>query len=183
MHRQLPSLDVLGAPRPHKGLFPIGQIDPEVSYDFLCDVILNIEQVRCNSIVPIGPDMAPVGGIEELRGNAQAVAASSNTPFKDEANTQLRHSSHDDFVKDLARVWSHLKKRADEIDLYARFGTINSVKSDARELIRSSLEESGDWELVSTRLARTASSGKWQADQMQLDSNPAEEFDFHAVAT
>jgi len=98
------------------------------------------------------------------------------------ADTQLRHSSHDDFAKDLARVWSHLQKRADHIDLYVRFGTINSVKSDARELFRASLEESGGWKLVSTRRARTASNGKRQADQMQPDSSAAEEYDFHAAA-
>ena len=99
-----------------------------------------------------------------------------------EASTQLRHCSHDDFILDLARVWSHLKKRADKIDLYVRFGTIPSVKSDARELFKASLEESGDWELVSTRRARTASNGRRQADQMHPDSSSAEEFDFHAVA-
>ena len=96
--------------------------------------------------------------------------------------SQLRHRSHDDFVLDLARVWSHLKKRADKIDLYVRFGTIPSVKSDARELFRASLEESRDWKLVSTRRARTASDGKRQADQMHSNSSPAEEFDFHAVS-
>ena len=99
-----------------------------------------------------------------------------------EADTQLRHSSHDDFVHDLARVWSHLKKRADHIDLYVRFGTINSVRSDALELFKASLEESGEWNLVSTRRAKTASNGKRQADQMQPDSSAAQEFDFHAVA-
>jgi len=99
-----------------------------------------------------------------------------------QADTQLRHSCHFDFVEDLARVWSHLRNRADKIDLYVRFGTINSVKSDARMLFRASLEESGCWKLVSTRCARTASSGKRQADQMKLSSPPAKEYDFHAVA-
>ena len=98
-----------------------------------------------------------------------------------EACTQLRHCSHDDFVVDLARVWSHLKKRAHTIDLYVRFGTIPSIKSDAQELFKTSLRESGDWKLVSTRRASTASNGKRQADQMQRDSSAAEEFDFHAV--
>ncbi len=100
-----------------------------------------------------------------------------------DADTQVRHSSHDDFAKDLARVWSHLKQRADEIDLYIRFGTINSVKSDARQLLRDSLEESGGWTLVSTRRAKNASNGRRQADQMQPDSSAAQEYDFHAVAT
>ncbi|MES0000911.1 site-specific DNA-methyltransferase [Mesorhizobium sp. M0051] len=96
---------------------------------------------------------------------------------------QIRHSSHDDFVRDLARVWTHLKKSAtDGIDLYVRFGTIPSIKSDARQLLRASLEESGGWKLLYTRRARTASEGKRQAEQMKSDSSAAEEFDFHAVA-
>lgn len=99
-----------------------------------------------------------------------------------EADTQLRHSSHDDFAMDLSRVWSHLLKRSDKIDLYVRFGTINSVKSDARGLFKASLEESGGWRLISTRKAQTASNGKRQADQMQPNSRAAEEYDFHAIS-
>ncbi len=101
---------------------------------------------------------------------------------KYEAGADLRHSGHDDFAEDLGRVWSHLRNRADEIDLYVRFGTINSVKSDARELFKWSLEQSGGWKLISTRRAQTASSGRRQADQMQAQSTPPDEFDFHAIA-
>lgn len=100
-----------------------------------------------------------------------------------QADTQVRHSSHEDFVHDLARVWNHLKKRADGVDLYVRLGTIPSVKSDARELFRASLEESGHWKLVHTKRANTASAGKRQADQMQGKSSAEDEFDFHAVAS
>ena len=98
------------------------------------------------------------------------------------ASRQLRHCSHDDFIHDLARIWTHTKTEAHTIDLYVRFGTIPSVKSNARELLRASLEKSGDWVLVSTRRARTASNGKRQADQMHPHSNAADEFDFHAIA-
>ena len=41
-----------------------------------------------------------------------------------QADTQVRHSSHEDFVHDLTRAWNHLKKRADGVDLYVRLGTI-----------------------------------------------------------
>jgi hypothetical protein len=99
-----------------------------------------------------------------------------------ETDVQLSHSSHDNFVRDLARVWNHLKKGADGVDLYVRLGTIPSVRSDARELFRSSLEESGEWKLVYTQRAETASQGKRQADQMRGESNAEDEFDFHAVA-
>jgi hypothetical protein len=98
-----------------------------------------------------------------------------------ESNVQLSHSSHDNFVRDLARVWNHLKKKADGIDLYVRLGTIPSVKSDAQEIFQSSLEESGGWRLVYTQRAKTASDGKRQADQMQGKSTAEDEFDFHAV--
>jgi len=98
-----------------------------------------------------------------------------------ESDIQVRHSSHDDFVSDLARVWSHLKKRHDCVDLYVRLGTISSTKSDAKELFRDSLEKSGGWRLVYTQQANTASEGKRQADQMQRESCAQDEFDFHAV--
>lgn len=94
----------------------------------------------------------------------------------------LRHSSHDDFIRDLARIWTHLRTRARTVHLHVRFGTIPSVKSDARELLRASLEKSGHWLLVSTQRARTASNGKRQAHQMQPNSSAADEFDFHATA-
>jgi hypothetical protein len=99
-----------------------------------------------------------------------------------ETDLQLSHSSHEDFVRDLSRVWNHLKKKADGIDLYVRLGTIPSRKSDARELFQSSLEESGGWRLVYTQRAKTASEGKRQADQMRGKSSAEDEFDFHAVA-
>lgn len=99
-----------------------------------------------------------------------------------EADTQLSHSSHDEFVRDLARVWSRLKKRSSGVHLYVRLGAIPSVKSDPRELFLSSLEESQDWKLVYTKRANTASQGKRQADQMQGQSRAEDEFDFHAVA-
>ncbi|MCA9465114.1 MAG: hypothetical protein KC643_06675 [Nitrospira sp.] len=96
--------------------------------------------------------------------------------------TQLRHSSPEDFVRDLSRVWSHLKKRADGIDLYVRLGTISSVKSDAKTLFHESLEESREWRIVYTKRAKTANAGKRQAQQMNGTSEAQEELDFHAVA-
>jgi hypothetical protein len=98
-----------------------------------------------------------------------------------ETEVQLSHCGHASFVRDLARVWTHLKKRADGIDLYVRLGTIPSVKSDARELFQASLEESGGWRLVYTQRANTASEGNRQADQMLPASRAEDEFDFHAV--
>jgi len=62
-------------------------------------------------------------------------------------------------------------------------GQSPSVKSDARQLFRASLEESGHWKLAYTKRANTASAGKRQADQMQGESSAEDEFDFHAVAS
>ena len=98
------------------------------------------------------------------------------------SHSQLRHTGHDIFIEDLAKVWKNIVKRAqDEAHLYVRFGSIPSAKSDAREIMKASLEEAGDWKLISVRNAHTSQSGKRQADQMGRDSDPASEYDFHAV--
>ncbi|WP_406698652.1 DNA methyltransferase [Singulisphaera sp. Ch08] len=99
-----------------------------------------------------------------------------------ENQNQLCHSGHERFIKDLAKVWANIGKRAqDEAHLYVRFGSIPSVKSDAKKLLNASLEEAGYWKVVSVRNAQTSHSGKRQADYMGRDSDPAIEFDFHAV--
>lgn len=96
---------------------------------------------------------------------------------------QLRHSSHEEFVADLAKVWTNIRKHASKnAHLYVRFGVLPSAKSDAKELLKSSLTKSGRWELISVRTAMTSRAGKRQADYMGRKSKPAEEFDFHAIA-
>ena len=99
-----------------------------------------------------------------------------------ENHNQLCHSGHERFIKDLSKVWSIIAKRAqDEAHLHVRFGSISSAKSDARKMLKASLEESGYWKLISVRNAQTSHSGKRQADYMGRESDPATEFDFHAV--
>jgi hypothetical protein len=99
-----------------------------------------------------------------------------------ENHNQLRHGGHESFITDLAKVWSNIARRAqDEAHLYVRFGSIPSAQSNAREILKASLEEAGDWKLVSVRNAQTSHSGKRQADYMGRDSDPVGEFDFHAV--
>lgn len=99
-----------------------------------------------------------------------------------ENHDQIRHTGHDTFIKDLARVWTnvhaHSNKRA---HLYVRFGALPSAKSDPRKILKTSLERAGGWELISVRNARNSDAGKRQADQMGRTSDPAEEYDFHAV--
>jgi DNA methylase len=98
-----------------------------------------------------------------------------------ENHNQLCHGGHERFIKDLSKVWSIIGRRAqDEAHLYVRFGSIPSAKSDARKLLKSSLEEAGSWKLISVRNAQTSHFGKRQADYMGGESDPATEFDFHA---
>lgn len=95
---------------------------------------------------------------------------------------QLCHSGHEMFIEELAKVWRNIACRAqDEAHLYVRFGSIPSSKSDAQKLLKASLEEAGGWRLVSVRSAQTSNSGKRQAEHMGHESDPAAEFDFHAV--
>ncbi len=95
---------------------------------------------------------------------------------------QLCHTGHDAFIADLAKVWKNVGKHSVAgAHLYVRFGTLPSAKSDARYLLRSSLEEAGGWDLVSVRNAQTANAGKRQANQMGMVSEPSEEYDFHAI--
>lgn len=95
---------------------------------------------------------------------------------------QLRHTGHEIFVTDLAKVWKNVHNSSEDgAHLYIRFGSIPSVRSDPRELLKASLEEAGGWDLVSVRNAKTAEAGKRQADQMGRESEPATEFDFHAI--
>jgi hypothetical protein len=99
-----------------------------------------------------------------------------------ENHNQLSHSGHESFISDLAKVWKTLGKRAQgEGHLYVRFGSIPSAKSDPRKIVKESLEEAGYWKLVSVRNANTSNHGKRQAAYMGGDSDPAVEYDFHAM--
>ena len=94
---------------------------------------------------------------------------------------QLAHAGTDAFAKSLGLVWKNMaRSQADTLDIYIRFGIIPSSKVDAKALVRASLEESGvAWKEISVRTAKTASSGKRQADHMAAESSAAIEYDFH----
>jgi hypothetical protein len=99
-----------------------------------------------------------------------------------ENHNQLCHTGHERFIKDLSKVWRIIARRAqDEAHLYVRFGSIPSAKSDARKILKSSLEEAGSWKLISVGNAKTSHCGKRQADHMGSESDPSIEFDFHAM--
>jgi hypothetical protein len=96
--------------------------------------------------------------------------------------SQISHGGQQTFIDELATVWDRIaNSEADKVDLYIRFGSVPSAKSDPRQIIKTSLEQSGVWELVSVRGARDAHEGKRQADQMGMSSGAAIEYDFHAV--
>jgi hypothetical protein len=96
--------------------------------------------------------------------------------------SQLDHNGQDSFIRELATVWKNIyQSQSDCLDLYVRFGTVPSVNSNARHILKSSLEASGGWKLISVRNAKNAHAGKRQADQMATGSKAAEEYDFHAV--
>lgn len=97
------------------------------------------------------------------------------------SSEQLEHTGQDVFATSLGLVWKNMARtREDSLDMYIRFGIIPSAKADVKALIHASLEESGvAWKLVHTLEARTAASGRRQADHMAAGSTAALEYDFH----
>lgn len=99
-----------------------------------------------------------------------------------ENDDQIDHGGHQTFISELAKVWENVANAStDDAHLYVRFGSISSVKSDAKELLLTSFSQSERWKKVYVRTADTAHAGKRQADQMGRASKAPEEFDFHAV--
>jgi hypothetical protein len=95
---------------------------------------------------------------------------------------QLDHKGKDAFIDSMASVWRNIyNSRSDKLDLYIRFGSVPSKNSDAKCLLKSSLEDSGRWKIISVRNAGTAHAGCRQANQMITGSRAAAEYDFHAV--
>lgn len=96
-------------------------------------------------------------------------------------SAQLQHAGFESFAESLGRVWRNMARtNAEDLDMHIRFGIIPSSKVDAKALVRASLEASGvRWEEISVRSAKTAASGKRQADHMAAGSAAAREYDFH----
>jgi hypothetical protein len=99
-----------------------------------------------------------------------------------ESHDQLCHTGHEAFIVDLAKVWKNVHKHSKRgAHLYVRFGSLPSAESDAKSVLRRSLERAGGWTLVSVRNAATSEAGKRQANQMGRESEASEEYDFHAI--
>lgn len=93
---------------------------------------------------------------------------------------QLEHTGKAVFAESLGAVWRNMaSSKSAELRVYVRFGALPSVRADARELIRDSLEASGvDWRMKSIRPAASASAGKRQAVHMAAESEAVVEYDF-----
>ncbi|SJZ82964.1 hypothetical protein SAMN04488128_1011764 [Chitinophaga eiseniae] len=101
--------------------------------------------------------------------------------YKNEKD-QIKHSGKDIFIQELASVWQNVKKVSlEDLHIYVRFGSVPSVKSDPKQIFRSSIEAAGGLKIVSTRNALDAHAGKRQANQMGASSKAAVEYDFHVV--
>lgn len=96
-------------------------------------------------------------------------------------SVQIQHAGFGSFAESLGRVWRNMARtNAEDLDMHIRFGIIPSSKVDAKALIRASLEASGvRWDEISVLSAKTAASGKRQADHMAAGSAAAREYDFH----
>jgi hypothetical protein len=96
-------------------------------------------------------------------------------------STQLQHAGFGSFAESLGKVWKNMARTtAEDLNMHIRFGIIPSSNVDAKALVRASLESSGvKWTEVSVRSAKTAASGKRQADHMAAGSAAAREYDFH----
>jgi hypothetical protein len=94
---------------------------------------------------------------------------------------QLSHRSPDLFVNDLRQVWRNIAALSTrDARLVIRFGGINDRRAHAKTLILESLVESG-WRILTIRDARTARSGRRQADSFGEGGRvPQPEYDIWA---
>lgn len=94
---------------------------------------------------------------------------------------QVVHSSPEDFVTDLRRVWRNAAGVcADEATMVVRFGSIADRSADPLDLIKNSLNESG-WRITTIHRAGSASEGKRQADAfLRIKTKAMVEYDVWA---
>lgn len=95
---------------------------------------------------------------------------------------QVVHSSPEDFVDDLRKVWRNTAKVcADDAKLVIRFGGITDRRANPLDLIKNSLRDSG-WRIVTIKAAGSAKEGRRQADSFQrTKTSPLAEYDVWAV--
>ena len=94
---------------------------------------------------------------------------------------QISHSSPDQFVENLRRVWSNVAQACSlDATLVVRFGGVGSRKANSLNLAKSSFKN-GDWRLQTIKPAGNARSGRRQADTfLRNQNNPISEHDLWA---
>lgn len=95
---------------------------------------------------------------------------------------QVVHSSPQDFVADLRRVWRNAQEVcAEDAKMVIRFGSITNRRADPLDLIKDSLKDSG-WRITTIKKAGSAMKGKRQADTfLRTKSKPMVEYDVWAI--
>lgn len=90
---------------------------------------------------------------------------------------QLDHGSPTDFAENLRKVWVNSRSVCDKgARLVIRFGGIADRNANPKEIIRSSLQDTG-WEITTIKSAGVATDGKRQADTfLRRKSTPLDEF-------
>ena len=95
---------------------------------------------------------------------------------------QVVHSSPEDFAADLRQVWRNAESVCSEdAKMVIRFGGITDRRADPRDLIKSSLSDSG-WRITTIKEAGSATEGRRQADAfLRIKSKPIVEYDVWAT--
>ncbi len=96
---------VLGAVLGELPRFRRGERHPERLGDGRGDLLLHREDVLQDAVVAVGPEMEPVGAVDELGGNADAVAGLADAPLQHRPHPQVR--GHPGDVHGFAAVLGH----------------------------------------------------------------------------
>jgi hypothetical protein len=94
---------------------------------------------------------------------------------------ELTHSSPDDFIRQLSRVWENVAEHClSGVRLVVRFGGINDRQCEPLSLMKESLKRAG-WRIKTARAAGSCEHGKRQSRQFgQTCVAPMPEYDVYA---
>ena len=122
--RELPRFEVLGTALPELRVVAHHQLGLQGHDDVAGDLVLHLENVLDLSVVTFGPEMAGVGGIDQLRGDAHPVAAAPDTAFEHELHAEfggdILHADGFTFVRkrrvprDDGEAWN-FRQRGDDV--------------------------------------------------------------------
>ena len=89
LHPPGPGLDVAGRGVVHPRLLALGQLDLHFGGENQGDIVLDGEDVIESAVIALRPDMRAAGGIDQLRGDANAVSALADAAFQDISHAEL----------------------------------------------------------------------------------------------